>query len=129
MSKPMTHKGYSARIEYSDEDGCFVGRVSGIRDIITFHGDSVAEIRKAFEDAVDFYLESCSARGESPNKPFTGRFMVRVSPELHSSIAIAARRDHKSINALGCRSVRKPCGIKSPHSREVSDYFPAEGDC
>jgi predicted HicB family RNase H-like nuclease len=99
MSKPMTHKGYSARIEYSDEDGCFVGRVSGIRDIITFHGDSVAEIRKAFEDAVDFYLESCSARGESPNKPFTGRFVVRVSPELHSSIAIAARRDHKSINA------------------------------
>lgn len=68
MSKPMKHKGYSARIEYSDEDGCFVGRVSGIRDLITFHGDSVVEIRKAFEDSVDFYLESCSARGEAPNE-------------------------------------------------------------
>ncbi len=106
MSKPMTHKGYSARIEYSDEDGCFVGRIAGIRDIITFHGESVREIKHAFEEAVDFYLESCAARGEAPNKPFTGRFVVRVSPELHRAIAMAAKRDHKSINAW----VAEVCG-------------------
>ncbi len=53
--KPMRHKGYPARIEYSDEDGCFIGRVAGIRDIITFHGNSVSEVREAFEEAVEFY--------------------------------------------------------------------------
>lgn len=106
MSKPMTHKGYSARIEYSDEDGCFVGRVSGIRDMITFHGESVQDVRQAFEEAVDFYLASCAERGEAPNKPFTGRFMVRISPELHSAIAMAARRNHKSINAW----IAETCG-------------------
>ena len=106
MSKPMTHKGYSARIEYSDKDGCFVGRVSGIRDIITFHGESVQDVRQAFEEAVDFYLASCAERGEAPNKPFTGRLMVRISPELHSAIAMAARRNHKSINAW----IAETCG-------------------
>jgi predicted HicB family RNase H-like nuclease len=106
MSKPMMHKGYSARIEYSDEDGCFVGRIAGIRDIITFHGESVYEIKKAFEEAVDFYLDSCAEKGEAPNKPFTGRFVVRVSPELHSAIAMAAKRDRKSINAW----VAEVCG-------------------
>lgn len=99
MRKPMMHKGYSAWIEYSDEDGCFVGRVAGIRDMITFHGESVQEVRLAFEEAVDFYLASCAERGETPNKPFTGRFMLRISPELHSAIAMAAKRNHKSINA------------------------------
>ncbi len=62
--KPMTYKNYTARIEYSDEDECFVGRVIGIRDIITFHGESVAEIRQAFQEAVNFYLETHSKRGE-----------------------------------------------------------------
>ena len=67
--------------------------------MITFHGESVQDVRKAFEEAVDFCLASCSERGEAPNKPFTGRFMVRISPELHSAIAMAARRNNKSINA------------------------------
>jgi predicted HicB family RNase H-like nuclease len=99
MNKPMTYKGYTAKIEYSDEDECLVGRISGIRSIITFHGDSVKKIKHAFEEAVDFYLETCATRNEEPEKPFTGRFVVRVSPELHSKIAVAAKREHKSINA------------------------------
>ncbi len=99
MNKPMTYKGYIAKIEYSDEDECLVGRISGIRQIITFHGDSVKQIKKAFEEAIDFYLDTCAERKEEPEKPFTGRFVVRVSPELHSAIAAAAKREHKSINA------------------------------
>jgi predicted HicB family RNase H-like nuclease len=59
----------------------------------------VQEIKRAFEEAVNFYLESCAARGEAPNKPFTGRFVVRISPELHNAIAMAAKRNRKSINA------------------------------
>ena len=55
----MSYKGYAARIEYSDEDGCFIGHVAGIRDVVGFHGETVTELRSAFEEAVDDYLVSC----------------------------------------------------------------------
>ena len=96
--KPMRYKGYSARIEYSDEDECFVGRVAGIRDILTFHGESVAEVRQAFEEALDFYLETCAKRGETPNKPYSGKLLLRVSPEIHAAVATAAKVSGQSIN-------------------------------
>ena len=94
----MRYKGYSARIEYSDEDGCFVGRVAGIRDLLTFHGESVDEVRQAFEEALDFYLETCAAQGELPNKPYSGKLLVRVAPEVHAAVATAAAVSGKSIN-------------------------------
>ena len=96
--KPMRYKGYSARIEYSDEDGCFVGRVAGIRDLLTFHGESVDEVRQAFEEALDFYLETSAERGEMPNKPYSGKLLLRVAPEIHAAVATAAEVSGKSIN-------------------------------
>lgn len=63
MSK-MTHKGYSARIEYDDRDGIFVGRIVGIQDIISFHADTVADLKAAFIEAVDDYLATCKALGK-----------------------------------------------------------------
>ena len=94
----MRYKGYSARIEYSDEDGCFVGRVAGIRDLLTFHGESVDEVRQAFEEALDFYLETSAERGEMPNKPYSGKLLLRVAPEVHAAVATAAEVSGKSIN-------------------------------
>lgn len=99
VKKQMTYKGYSAKIEYSEEDECLIGRVAGIRHIITFHGESVKQVKQAFKEEVDFYLDTCAKRNETPEMPFTGRFVVRVSPELHSKIATAAKREQKSINA------------------------------
>ena len=96
--KPMRYKGYSARIEYSDEDGCFVGRVAGIRDLLTFHGESVNEVRQAFEEALDFYLETSAERGKMPNKPYSGKLLLRVAPEVHAAVATAAEVSGKSIN-------------------------------
>jgi predicted HicB family RNase H-like nuclease len=98
--KPMTHRGYAARIEYSDEDGCLIGRLAGIQDIITFHGDSVDEIRGAFEEAVDFYIDTCEKRGKEPQKPFSGRLMLRLPPELHARLAVRAQTEGKSLNSL-----------------------------
>ncbi len=98
MNKPMTYKGYTAKIEYSDKDECLIGRVSDIRHIINFQGDSVQEIRQAFEEAVDFYIKSCAEKNEEPEKPSTGRSVVRVSSALHSMIALAARQENKSIS-------------------------------
>ena len=59
----MMHKGYAARVQYSEEDQCFVGHVAGIHDVIGFHGESVSELRAAFEEAVDDYLETCEKLG------------------------------------------------------------------
>ena len=95
----MTYKGYAARIEYSEEDGCLVGRIAGIRDIVCFHGDSVEEIRCAFEESVDFYLDTCAKEGVSPNKPYSGHLTLRMPPELHARLAIQADIDGKSLNS------------------------------
>lgn len=94
----MIHKGYAARIDYSDDDGCFVGHIAGINDVVGFHGESVAELRAAFEEAVDDYLETCEKLNRSPHKPFSGNLMLRLSPEVHAAIAVAAEVSGKSIN-------------------------------
>ena len=94
----MTYKGYAACIEYSDEDQCLVGHIAGINDVIGFHGDSVAELRAAFEEAVEDYLVTCAKLNRAPQKPYSGRLMLRVSPEIHAAVAAAAQVSGKSIN-------------------------------
>lgn len=96
--KTMTYKNYAARIEYSDEDSCFIGHIAGIQDVVGFHGESVAELRIAFEEAVDDYLETCEKLNRSPQKPYSGNLMLRVPPELHAAVATAAEVSGKSIN-------------------------------
>lgn len=96
--KPMTYNGYAAQIGYSDEDELLIGRIVGIRDIITFHGESIEEIRSSFHEAVDFYLETCAERGEEPNKPYSGKLMVRMPIETHAAVATLAEVNGKSIN-------------------------------
>lgn len=94
----MVYKGYSARIDYDDEDGIFVGRIAGIRDGVGFHADSVAELREAFHEAVEDYLETCAKIGKEPQKAFSGQMMFRVKPELHRRAAVAAELAGKSLN-------------------------------
>ncbi len=96
--KTMKHKGYSARIEYSDEDSCFVGHIAGIRDIVGFHGEAVSELRAAFEEAVDDYLETCQKLGKQPKKPYSGKLLLRIPPKVHAAVAQAAEVSGKSIN-------------------------------
>jgi predicted HicB family RNase H-like nuclease len=103
----MTHKGYAARVEYSEEDESFVGHIAGIRDVIGFHGDSVATLRAAFEEAVDDYLDSCNKLGREPNHPYSGQFRLRLSPELHARAALAAETRGKSLNAWVAEVVEK----------------------
>jgi predicted HicB family RNase H-like nuclease len=96
----MTYKGYTAKIEYSATDGCLFGELLGITDVITFEGDSVAEIRKAFEEAVDDYIDFCAKVGHAPQKPYSGKIMLRVPPEDHARLALQSKLTGKSINAL-----------------------------
>lgn len=95
---PMTYHGYAARIEYSDEDGCLIGHIAGIRDIVGFHGDTVAEMRAAFHEAVDDYLEFCEELGKAPQKLYSGKILLRVAPELHAQAAMRAEALGKSLN-------------------------------
>ena len=94
----MKYKGYAARIEYSDDDGCFIGHIAAIEDIIGFHGEAVDELRAAFEEAVDDYLETCEKLHRAPQKPYSGNLMLRISPETHAAVAMAAAVSGKSIN-------------------------------
>jgi len=94
----MTHEGYTARIEYDERDNLFVGRVLGLRTMISFHGETVDELRKEFVAAVDDYLQDCMQQGISPEKPASGKLMLRVPPEVHSAALIAAQAAGKSLN-------------------------------
>ena len=95
----MDYKGYTARVEFDDDAGVFHGEILNLRDVVTFEGRTVAELRRAFRESVDDYLEFCQSRNEAPEKPYSGRFMVRVDPGLHKSIATRAMLSHKSLNS------------------------------
>ena len=95
----MEYKGYLGRVEFDDRAGIFHGEVVNTRDVITFRGSSVNELRETFRDSVDDYLEFCKQRGEDPEKPYSGRFVARFDPELHRRISIAASRSGMSLNA------------------------------
>jgi predicted HicB family RNase H-like nuclease len=93
----MTYKGYTARIEYDDEDGIFFGRISGIDDGVNFHGETVRELREAFRESVEGYIAVCAKIGKSPQKPYSGQIMVRVDPQVHARAALAAELAGKSL--------------------------------
>jgi len=94
----MSYRGYTARIEFDERDAIFVGRVLGVKAIIGFHGETVAELRADFEAAIDFMVEDCKARGETPEKPYSGKLMLRVPPEVHAHAALMAEVHGKSLN-------------------------------
>ena len=97
MSK-MTYKGYTARVKFDGSDEIFVGRVLGINAIIGFHGETVTELRKDFAAAIDFLIEDCKAKGIEPEKPASGKIMLRMPPEVHSAALIAAKASGTSLN-------------------------------
>lgn len=94
----MTHKGYTARVEFDERDNIFVGRVLGIRNMISFHGETVAELRHEFEGAVEDFVRECKEKGVKPEKPASGKLLLRVPPEVHGAALVAAQAAGKSLN-------------------------------
>lgn len=103
----MSHRGYAARVEFDPEDRIFVGHVAGIRDVVGFHGASVDELEAAFREAVDDYLASCEKLGQSPEKPFSGRVMFRIDPDIHARATLAAQLSGMSLNQWGEEALRQ----------------------
>ena len=96
----LKYKGFTGHAEYDDQARIFHGEVIETRDVITFQGTTVVEVERAFRDSIDDYLEFCGQRGEEPDKPFSGRLMVRLPTLLHRRLYAQARREGKSLNQL-----------------------------
>jgi predicted HicB family RNase H-like nuclease len=103
----MAYKGFSARVEFDADDRLFVGHIAGIRDVVGFHGGSVSELEAAFHEAVDNYVAACEALGQLPNKPFSGRMMLRLAPEVHARVSAAAEVCGMSVNQWAAQALSK----------------------
>ena len=114
----MKYNGYAARIEYDAHDRIFVGHLVGVSDIVGFHGESVEELETAFHEAVDNYLAACAKLGQQPNKPVTGKILLRVPPEIHSAAIMVAESEGKSLNQ--CTALNSDVGCVKTHRSFVS---------
>ncbi|KQP07673.1 antitoxin HicB [Methylobacterium sp. Leaf99] len=103
----MRCKGYEALVEYDEEADLFHGEVINLRDVITFQGRSVDELKQALSDSIDDYLAFCAERGEEPEKPYSGQFVVRVEPVLHRAVVSAAKRAGISLNKWVARTLER----------------------
>jgi predicted HicB family RNase H-like nuclease len=109
----MKYKGYLGKVEFDPDARTLHGEVVGIRDVVTFQGESVQEVERAFKESVDDYLAFCAERGEEPNKPYSGRFVARVGSQIHRKLSEAAEASGQSLNAylierLGQEPEKKP---------------------
>lgn len=107
----MKYKGYIARIEYDEEDRIFVGHLAGIKDIVGFHGSTVDELESAFHESVDNYIAISEETGRTPQKPYSGKLMLRIPPEVHAAVATAAQVHGKSLNQWASDTLRKAAHI------------------
>ena len=103
----LRYKGYTGYVEFDNEAELLHGGVLDTRDVITFQGNTVDEVRKAFRDSIDDYLEFCSERNEKPEKPFSGKFVVRLPSELHRRAYIKAMEKGQSLNQFVVESIEK----------------------
>ena len=94
----LEYKGYIGHAEYDGSSRTFHGEVLETRDVITFQGTTVEEVESASRESIDDYLELCERRGESPDKPFSGRLMLRLPSELHGQLFVHSKREGKSLN-------------------------------
>lgn len=96
----MKYKGYEGSISFDEEAEIFHGEVINTKDVITFQGKSVKELKRAFKESINDYLEFCAKKGEKPEKPYSGNLVIRIDPELHKKLAIQAKKKKKSLNAF-----------------------------
>jgi predicted HicB family RNase H-like nuclease len=97
----LKYKGYSGTVEYSEEDNCLYGKVIGMhKNIISYEGKTIEELKADFEAGIDLYLDSCNERGVKPQKPFSGTLNIRIPSEVHSQLALKAQMSGRSINAI-----------------------------
>src|SRR5690554_6858847 len=106
MMGQLKYKGYAGSVEYSEEDNCLYGKVLGIHhDLISYEGETIEELKKDFQGAIEDYLASCEDRGVRPRKPFSGKLNLRMSSELHARVATIAANTGTTINEFINRAI------------------------
>ncbi len=104
----MQYKGYTGVVTSVDEKQRLIhGEVAGINDVVTFEGRNADELARAFRDSIDDYLEFCAEENDPPEKPFSGKFLVRVQPDLHRRAVLAAEREGLSLNRWLAASIKR----------------------
>ncbi|MDE5743555.1 MAG: type II toxin-antitoxin system HicB family antitoxin, partial [Bacteroidales bacterium] len=101
------YKGFMGSVAFSEKDGVFFGKIEGIKQLVNFEGDSVKELKQSFHEAVDDYLTYCANENIDPQKHYSGSLNIRISPEIHSRIALLAKRRGISINAFIKQALEK----------------------
>jgi predicted HicB family RNase H-like nuclease len=96
----LSYQGYSGSVKFDADEEIFHGEVSGLRDVVTFQGSSAREIKQSFRDSIDDYLELCQETGRSPDRPFSGRLIVRMPPDLHRALHKLAAAEQVSLNRV-----------------------------
>lgn len=99
----LEYKGYVGTVEV--DEGAFVGRVSGLKDVITFEGRTLAEVKRAFRESIDDYLAFCVERSEEPDRPYSGKVPLRLDPETHRRAVARAQAEGMSLNAWIARQI------------------------
>src|SRR4030067_2153906 len=107
MINVMTYKGYKAAIGFDPRDDIFIGRVLGIEDGVSFHGETVAALKKRFAAAINHYLADCKAMGRKPEKQASGKLMLRIAPEIHSEALVMGLASGKSLNQWAAEVLAK----------------------
>ncbi len=106
----MEYKGYLAHVEFDEQADLFHGEVVNTRDVITFQGRSVEELRQEFEESVEDYLAFCAERSQEPEMPFSGRITLRLSPERHRRIVMAAEKSGKDVATWAAEALDEAVG-------------------
>ena len=101
MNNILEYKGFKAKIEFSADDNVFFGRLIGIDDIVSFHGETVKNLKKSFRESIDFHIELCEKIGKGIKRRYSGKVMLRLPNQLHAKIAETAASAGKSINEWG----------------------------
>ena len=98
MIDRIRYKEFIGSVHFSAEDEVFFGKIEGVNDLVTFEGDTVKQIKKAFKEAVEDYIELCQETGKAVFKSFKGSFNVRINPKLHSQAFERALEEGKTLN-------------------------------
>ena len=115
MNNILEHKGYVGSVEFNADDKVFFGKILGIKDLVTFEGESVSELEQSFHDMIEDYLQTCKKLKKEPEKTYKGSFNIRISSEMHKQVAIIASRKNISLNNF----IKFALGWVITHEKEI----------
>lgn len=115
----LEYKKYIAQLDFDLEDSIIVGKVVNTKDIISFHASNLPEVQQAFRDIIDTYLEACEGEGIDPSKPYSGKFNLRITPDLHRELSVEAAQEGVSLNDLTAQLLK--IGLSHKHDLDTTN--------